>query len=158
MKNVKNLLLAVVATAMFVPVTLAQVKIPIPEKDEILYRGFIKPVKCDSVVVYFVLSADKKTAKNYYFELYGIRVNYSKIQNKQSGSTTAEVKNGGMVYSDDKWSITIKQGLGANTVPGEFNYIYEHREYNAQQYRDIITLVDLGTTPIEFKRVQTKQE
>jgi hypothetical protein len=108
------------------------------------------------VKVYFILSADKKTAKDYYFELYGIRVNYSKIETKQSGDATTEVKDGGMVYSGGRWKITVKQGLGAETVSGEFHCVYEHRQYNAQSYSDVVTLVDLGTAPIEFKRVQTK--
>ena len=153
MKNVKCLLLAVVSTVMFVPVILGQAKVPIPANDEILYLGFAKFENCDSVKVYFILSADKKIAKDYYFELYGIRVNYSKIETKQSGGATAEVKNGGMVYGDDKWKITVKQGLGAETVSGEFNYVYEHRQYNAQLYRDVVTLVDLGTAPVVFQRV-----
>ena len=119
---------------------------------EILYRGKTKFENSDSVIVSFVLSADRKTAKDYYLELYGIRVNWSKIETKQSGSATAEVKNGGMAYSNDKWQITIKQGLGADTVPGEFNCVYEHREYT-RDYRENITRVDLGKAPIEFKKV-----
>ena len=161
MKKVKCLFLGVVATLMFVPVISAQtsqMKAPEPAEGEILYRGFTKLERCDSVIVYFILSSDKKIAKDYYFELYGIRVNYSTITTKQSGGATAEVKNGGMVYSSGKWKIIVEQGLGNETVPGEFHCIYEHRQYNSQQYRDDIISVDLGAAPIVFKKVQAQQE
>ena len=128
MKNVKQFFLIVVATIMFVPVVLAQAKMPIPAEGEILYKGFTKLEKCDSTIVYFVLSEDKKIAKDYYFELYGVRVSGSIIETKQSGGATTEVRDGGMVYGDEKWNITIKQGLGLDTVSGEFHFVYEQRQ------------------------------
>jgi hypothetical protein len=158
MRNVKQLFFVVVATIMFVPVVFAQAKTPIPAEGEILYQGFTKLEKCDSTVVYFVLSEDKKIAKDYYFELYGIRVGGSLITTKQSGGATAEVRDGSVIYGNEKWNITIKQGLGLDTVSGEVHFVYEHRQYNSQFYRDEITLIDIGAAPIVFKKVETKQE
>jgi len=162
--NLRNVVKKVTILAVsftFVPAILAQKPNLKLAEGEILYRGITKLEKCDSVVVSFVLSADKKTAKEYYFQVYGIYIQTSngtlqKIDNTVSGGGTAEVKTGGMVYEDwetpPNWRITVKQGLGGDTVKGEVNLVYLYRQTNP------ITRINLGTTPIEFKRVQTKQE
>ena len=77
-----------------------------------------------------------------------------------------------MVYGGGNWEITIEEGLGNDVVSGKFRCVYENRQYNTNptqsSYRwdneckcwvdGSITLIDLGTAPIVFKKVEAKQK
>jgi len=127
---------------------------------EILYRGTTKLEKCDEVILSFVLTAKKDTIKNFSVIMNGIYIIQSNGSvNKRSTKTTygtkMAVKGGSLDYThlnifDNKdFHIVIKQGLGADSVTGEFNFVYEVSRNQRE---------DLGTAPIEFKRVQEKKE
>jgi len=125
---------------------------------EILYSGTAKLEKCDEVVFSFVLSATRDTVKKFSIEMNGIYVierngAVSKITSKSTYDAVAEVKDGVLDYTypyrDENWRITIKQGLGNDTVAGEIKcvYVVNSSPMNKQ-------IEDLGTAPIEFKKVQ----
>jgi hypothetical protein len=142
----KNLLIAIVAIAIATMGVATQAQETKLAEGEILYRGTTKLEKCDEVILSFVLSAGKDTAKNFSMELDGvyIRQNDGSI-GKVTSTTTyygskAEVKVGGLDYKENEFRITIKKGLGADIVTGEIKCTYEG--------------VDLGTASIEFKKVQ----
>ena len=151
MKNIKYLILVFVATLVFIPAMLGQESKL--DEGEILYRGITKLEKCDEAIFSFVLTANKDTVKNFSLELNGIYIQESsgrltKVNSKSSFDAKAVVKNGSLDFTQyfGYFRITIKEGLGADIMVGELNCIYE---VNINQRED------LGTAPIEFKKVGT---
>ena len=153
MRNVKRLFLGVVATLMFVPAILAQEQKL--AKGEILYQGVVKLEKCDEAIISFVLSAD--TLKNFSFELNGIYIesygSLRKVKSKNTYGARVVAKDGVVDYTypyrGENWWISIKKGLGTETVSGEIKCVYTVSDSQIE---------NLGTAPIEFKKVETKQE
>jgi hypothetical protein len=154
MKKVKCLFLGVVATLMFVPAILAQ-ESKLAD-GEILYRGSVKLEKCDEATVSFVLSAEKDTIKDVTFEFNGIYIESGdgtvrKVDSKSTYGVSLAVKDGVLDYTypwrGEKWRINIKKGLGTNTVTGVVKCVYVVSNNQIE---------DLGTVPIELKKVETK--
>ncbi|MDR2126101.1 MAG: hypothetical protein LBP63_04660 [Prevotellaceae bacterium] len=153
----KRLLLALAAILMFAPAVWAQ-ETKLAE-GEILYQGIVRLEKCDEAKVSFVLSAQKDTLKHFSIELNGVYVQksssgtLSKISSSDSYSVAVAVKDGIVDYTypwrGENWRISIKTGLGNDRVKGEFKFIYV---VNSNQ------IEDLGTVPVEFKKVEPKQE
>jgi hypothetical protein len=122
---------------------------------EILYKGWTKLEKCDSVEVVFILSADKASIKICSIDLYGIYFSYSnetavqKMESKTSyPSLEKKVVDGAVDYkhfwqSPNVWRLIVKD-LGSNNVTGKLSYTYA---FNTQA-------VDLGTGSIIFKEVK----
>jgi hypothetical protein len=156
MKKTKCLFLGVVTMLIFVPAVLAQE--PKLAEGEILYQGVTKLEKCDEAIVSFVLSAQKDTLKHVSFKLNGVYVQnrngtISKVSSETSYSVVEAVKDGIFDYTypwrRENWQISIKTGLGNDTVKGECKFIYVVSSNQIE---------DLGTVPMEFKKVLPKQE
>ena len=156
MKNVKCLFVVAIATLMVTPAALAQEQ-KLAE-GEILYRGVLKLEKCDEAIASFVFTPAKDTIYKVVFELKGIYIDpgdgaIRKVDSKASYSTLIPVKDGGLDYTypwrGEDWRISIKEGLGADMVTGEVKCIYAVSNNQIE---------DLGTVPVEFKRVEIKQE
>ena len=139
-----------------VTVTAANNELAALAEGEILYRGTTKLEKCDEATISFVLTANKDTIKNFSVLMDGIYVrqsngSISKINSKTNYGAKIAVKGGSLdythfnIYDNKDFRIIIKQGLGADSVSGEFNFVYEVSRNQRE---------DLGTAPIELKRVQ----
>ena len=159
MKNLKCLFLGVIATLMFVPAVSAQQLV----EGEIMYEGTTKLEKCDTVLISFVMSADKKSISRFYYKFDGIHYqtttngipNLKKLEEEGShGGAVFRLKedtidsSAFIRFAPRKWQITIKNGWGTDVITGVFNLIY--RLPNGQ-------VVDLGTSSIELKKVEPEQ-
>jgi len=169
MVNIREFLKHMIVAIATVSVSMVvQAQEPPLAAGEILYKGTTKLEKCDEVIFSFVLNEKKDTVKHFKVELNGIYINRNGNLTKTStvikyfgtfGGTfitrECEAKNGGVDCTQsadgDKFKIIIKQGLGNDIVKGEFNFVYVVSRSPWQ-------VENLGTAPIEFKRVQTKQE
>jgi hypothetical protein len=116
---------------------------------DIMYQGAVTTIKeCDSATVWFTLNAKKDTLKYLCYRLDGIGM-YRNASMTHSGSILSEPVKGGILdYTDtwtaNSWRISVKTGLGNDTVKGEFKFTYVAHDKLA---------VNLGTVPIEFKKV-----
>ena len=162
-KFLKNMIVAVATVTVSMAV---QAQEPSLAEGEVLYKGTTKLEKCDEVIFSFVLNEKKDTIKHFKVELNGIYINRNGNLTKTSteikyfgnyGGTFStrkvEVKDGGVDCKQsaggDEFHIIIKQGLGDDIVKGEFNFVYV---VNRSPWQN----EDLGTAPIEFKKVETK--
>jgi len=161
MKNVKCLFLATAATLLFLQAITAQQL----AEGEIKYQGATKLEKCDEVLISFILNADTKSIKNFYYKFNGITYTTTTGRTITQRKTSVEGYMANTVFelneniidssafvhfNPSKWQITIIQGWGTDVITGEFNLIYKVPDGQ---------VVDLGTAPIEFKKVEeTKQD
>jgi hypothetical protein len=153
MKKVKFILTIVLLSAMFINKTYGQEK-EVQQEAEILYTGITTLEKCDSVKVTFILSADKKTVKDFSIHYYGIYYRHAgsneikKITGESSFPHTEEIINGSVnkkyEWQYPKWHLQIN-GLTTDKVTGTFNCIYNLPGN---------TIVDLGTSTIIFKKAE----
>ena len=140
----------IVATATVTISMAAQAQDATLAEGEILYTGTTKLEKCDEAIFSFVLTENKDTLKNFSLELNGIYIqdrngSISKVTAKSSFDAKAVVENGSVDFTQyfGYFRITIKEGLGADSVRGELNCVYEV----SRDQRE-----DLGTALVDFKK------
>jgi hypothetical protein len=159
MPYIGKILRNIIVTAVAVTVGIAaQAQGTKPGEGEVLYRGIVKLEKCDEAIISFVLSAKADTLKNFSFELNGIYIkgvdgSLKKVTSQSTYSAAVAVTDGVVDYTypwrGENWRISIKKGLGTETAHGEIKCVYVVG--NSQ-------IEDLGTAPVEFKKIETVQE
>ena len=161
MKIMKNAMIGmcVIAMVMVGQLISAQTTLQDLAEGEILYKGFTKLEKCDSVIVSFVLNSKENIVKKISIELTGIQVkeangSVTHITLKSTYDVKVKVKEGVLDYSysynDQSWQITIRQGLGSSFVTGEIQCDYLVSSIDSSDRQIKIS----GTAPIQLKRVQ----